>query len=230
MLDSELDAPTVASQDTLSNADASAIKDASAHIDQQALKQAQETDSRNRERHKENTKRRFNGAVVEARKGLFLYRISDDPLTGKGDRFDRKEIARLQALISVTNFLDEMLAAYHPERNNDDNHWHNLRALQGWLSGRRYYRKLRRGGFRSLYKPASAYCARLAIAARLELLRPLEISPIGGGKRKRKKGLRCERCKKRLALLCRKCSKTNAAPRKPVQSEKVPQQQIEEQQ
>ena len=204
----------VASQVNLSNVRVDGDQD----IDQLALKQAEKADSRNRERRKEKTARRFNGAVVEVRKGLFLYKISDDPITGKkGDRFNKTEVAQLQALIRATKdgfpFLDEMLAGYHPERNNDDNHWQNMRGLQGWLSGRKYYKQLRRGGFK-LAKPASAYCARLAIAARPQLITPLEIEPLGGGgKRKRRKGRVCECCKK--------CAKRNSTPRKPVQSEET---------
>jgi hypothetical protein len=220
MFDSKQDS-TLGFRNTLSKAVIGT--DDAAHIDQQALNRASEIDSKNHSRRKEKTAKRFDGAVVEVRTGLFLYKIN-------GDHFDRKEIARLQALISVTKhdvpFLDEMLAAYHPERNNDDNHWHDMRGLQGWLSGRRYTRQIRRSGFRNLAKPASAYCARLAIAAKRDLLQPLEIVVIGGGKRRRE-GLTCKCCKKRLAALCRQCAKTNSTPRKPVQAEIAPVQQIE---
>lgn len=210
----------VASPTNLSNVRVDADQD----IDQTALDQAVEKDSKIRERHKKKTAQRFNGAAVEVRKGLQLYKINDDPAgAGRGDRFDRTEIAKLQALIRVTKhgkpFLDEMLEAYHPERNNDDNHWCDIRGLQGWLSGRKYIRQLRRGGFETLRKPASAYCARLAIAATPELLRPLEIHPIGAGQRAAKKKRTCQCCRKRLAVLCKKCGTRDDTPRKPAQAE-----------
>lgn len=173
------------------------------------LKAVESDDARTREIVKRRAERKYEGRNIPLNprdpNSILIYKLDSE-------KFKQAELVRTRELVKATSkrgykglhIVDEMLGGF------DRGEWSDTRSLQGWMSGRHYYKGAR--AKKPLLMPGTRYLMRLCFAARAALLD--KIDPTGNnGKRGR-----CSVCEELKILICRDCW-DQKEKRKPAQSE-----------